>query len=153
MLRSLPVTPVGVADAGGGAVKLSKDDKGTITVAEAYFSRNLKNHHGGMVLVDAYLYGSFDPGILTCIEFKTGKVMWEDRRPGKGSIMYADGRLYCRNEGREGTIYLVETNPNKYEERGRFNPPDRTREQAWPHRSSPTASCTSAIRTSCSATT
>jgi outer membrane protein assembly factor BamB len=120
-------------DAGGGAVKLSKDDKGTITAKEVYFSNKLKNHHGGMVLVDGYLYGCFDPGILICLEFKTGKVMWEERRPGKGSIMYADGRLYCRNEAREGTLYLVEANPKEYVERGRFNQPERTREQAWPH--------------------
>lgn len=120
-------------DAGGAATKLSKDDKGAISAKEAYFSRKLKNHHGGMVLVDGYMYGCFDPGILTCIEFKTGKVMWDDRRPGKGSIMFADGRLYCRNEGREGAVYLVEANPKEYVERGRFNQPERTREQAWPH--------------------
>jgi outer membrane protein assembly factor BamB len=120
-------------DAGGGAVKLSKDDKGAITAKEVYFSNRLKNHHGGMILVDGYLYGCFDPGILTCIEFKTGKVVWQERRPGKGSIMYADGRLYCRNEGREGTVYLVDADPMKYEERGRFNQPDRSKEQAWSH--------------------
>jgi outer membrane protein assembly factor BamB len=120
-------------DAGGGAVTLSKGDQDTVMAREAYFSRNLKNHHGGMVVVAGYLYGCFDPGILNCIEFKTGKVMWQERRPGKGSIMYADGRLYCRNEGREGTVYLVDADPKKYEERGRFNPPDRSKEQAWPH--------------------
>jgi len=120
-------------DAGGGAAKLSKDDKGAITAEEVYFNRRLKNHHGGMVVVDGYLYGSFDPGILTCLEFKTGKVMWEERRPGKGSVVYADGRLYCRNEGREGTVYLVDADPKGYVERGRFNPPDRSKEQAWPH--------------------
>lgn len=120
-------------DAGGGAAKLSKGDKGTVTAKEAYFSNKLKNHHGGFVVVDGYLYGSFDPGILTCLEFKTGKVVWEERRPGKGSVVYADGRLYCRNEGREGTVYLVEANPKEYAERGRFIPPERSKEQAWPH--------------------
>ncbi len=120
-------------DAGGGAVKLTKNDNGTITAGEAYFSRSLKNHHGGMVLVDEYLYGCFDPGILTCIEFKTGKVMWQERQPGKGSIMYADGRLYCRNEGAQGTIYLVDADPKKYVARGRFDQPDRSNEQAWAH--------------------
>lgn len=83
--------------------------------------------------MDGYLYGSFDPGILTCVELKSGEVMWADRRPGKGSITYADGRLYCRNEGGQGTIYLVEANPKKYVEHGRFNQPDRTKEQAWAH--------------------
>jgi outer membrane protein assembly factor BamB len=120
-------------DAGGGAVKLSKDAKGGITATEVFFSRNLKNHHGGIVEVDGYLYLSRDPGILTCIELKTGTVIWGDRQPGKGSVVYADGRLYCRNEAGPGTIYLVDANPKEYVERGRFDPPDRTRESAWAH--------------------
>lgn len=119
-------------DAGGGAVKLSKEGKDGVKAEEVYFSPRLKNHHGGMVLVDGYLYGSFEPGILTCVEFKTGKVMWDERRPGKCSVAYADGRLYCRNE-RDGTVYLVETNPKEYVERGRLVQPDRSNEQAWPH--------------------
>jgi alcohol dehydrogenase (cytochrome c) len=120
-------------DAGGGAVKLSKADKGAITAKEAYFSNKLKNHHGGFVVVDGYLYGSFDPGILTCLEFKTGKVMWDDRGPGKGSIVYADGRLYCRKESGQGTVYLVDADQKGYVERGRFDQPDRTKEPAWAH--------------------
>jgi outer membrane protein assembly factor BamB len=119
-------------DAGGGAAKLSKDDKGAMTAKEVYFSAKMKNQHGGVVLVDGSLYGSFEPGILTCVEFKTGKVMWEERRPGKGSVAYADGRLYCRGE-RDGEVYLVEANPKEYVERGRFDQPDRSKEQAWPH--------------------
>src|SRR5437588_92817 len=120
-------------DAGGGAVKLSKGDKDEVTAKEVYFSNKLKNHHGGFVVVGGYLYGCFDPGILTCIEFHTGKVMWQERRPGKGAIMYADGRLYCRNEGAKSTVFLVDADPKKYEERGRFDQPDRTKEQAWAH--------------------
>jgi outer membrane protein assembly factor BamB len=119
-------------DAGGGAAKLSKDDQGAMTVEEVYFSPSMKNQHGGVVLVDSYLYGSFEPGILSCVEFKTGKVMWQERRPGKGSVAYADGRLYCRNE-RDGKVYLVEANPKEYVERGRFDQPDRSNENSWPH--------------------
>jgi outer membrane protein assembly factor BamB len=119
--------------AGGGAVKLSKDADNKITAKEVYSSKKMQNHHGGMVEVDGYLYSSFDPGILTCVEFKTGKIMWSDRQPGKGSIVYADGRLYCRNEGAEGAIYLVDADPKKYVERGRFDQPDRTRKEAWTH--------------------
>lgn len=98
-----------------------------------FFSRSLKNHHGGIVEVDGYLYLSREPGVLTCVEFKTGKVTWEERQPGKGSVVYADGRLYCRNESGPGTVYLVDASPKGYVERGRLDPPDRTREQAWPH--------------------
>src|SRR5260370_56127 len=112
---------------GGGLVKLSRHGTET-TAEEVYFTKHMKNHHGGMVLVDGYLYGS-DEGLLTCLDFKTGKVMWEDRRPGKGSIAYADGHLYYRNEG--GPIVLVEANPNKYGEQGRFLQPHRTVARAW----------------------
>jgi prepilin-type processing-associated H-X9-DG protein len=114
---------------GGGLVKLTKDgDK--VKAEEVYFTKHMKNHHGGMVLLDGYLYGS-NEGVLACLNFKTGKVMWEDRHPGKGSIAYADGRLYYRNEG--GPIILVEANPKKYVEKGRFNQPGRSRQPAWPH--------------------
>jgi prepilin-type processing-associated H-X9-DG protein len=114
---------------GGGSVKLSRNGA-TTKAEEIYFTRNMKNHHGGMVLVDGYVYGS-DEGMLSCLDFKTGEVMWEDRHPGKGSIAYADGRLYYRNEG--GPILLVEANPKKYVDCGRFEQPDRSDHPAWPH--------------------
>jgi outer membrane protein assembly factor BamB len=120
-------------DAGGGAVRLSKDANGGITATEVFFSRSLKNHHGGIVAVDGHLYLARDPGILTCVELKTGKVMWGEREPGKGSVIYADGRLYCRSESGAGTVFLADASPNGYVERGRFDPPDRTKEQAWAH--------------------
>ncbi|HEX4796613.1 MAG TPA: PQQ-binding-like beta-propeller repeat protein [Humisphaera sp.] len=119
--------------AGGGAVKLTKDASGNITATEAYFSPSLKNHHGGIIEVDGYLYLSREPGILTCVEMKTGKIMWSERQPGKGSVVYADDRLYCRSEAGAGTIYLADASPKGYVERGRVDPPARTRESAWPH--------------------
>lgn len=113
---------------GGGLVRLSRDgDK--VKAEEIYFTKKMKNHHGGMVLIGDYLYGS-DEGQLTCLEFKTGEVQWAERKAGKGSIAYADDRLYYRNEG--GPMILVEANPKKYVEHGRFTPP-KTGKPAWPH--------------------
>jgi outer membrane protein assembly factor BamB len=57
-----------------------------------------------------------------------------DRAAGarrKGSLALADGRLYLRAES--GTMILIEPNREKYIERGRFEQPERTREQAWTH--------------------
>jgi len=116
---------------GGGLAKLTRDGDG-FKVDEVYFTKDMKNHHGGMILLDGYLYGS-DEGKLTCMEFKTGQVKWKAGQPGKGSILYADGRLYYRNEGGKGTMFLVEATPEKYIERGRFNQPDRSGQNAWPH--------------------
>ena len=114
---------------GGGLARLSLDGS-QAKAQQVYFTQHMKNHHGGMVLVDGYVYGS-DEGLLACIEFKTGKVMWEDRHPGKGSIAYADGHLYYRNEG--GPVVLIKADPHKYVEKGRFNQPDRSGSSAWPH--------------------
>jgi outer membrane protein assembly factor BamB len=114
---------------GGGLAKLSRQDS-TTSAEEVYFTSKMQNHHGGVVLVDGYLYGA-NGDRLTCLEFKTGKVMWEERRPGKGSLACADGRLYYRNEG--GRVTLVQATPQKYTECGRFDQSDRSDQNAWPH--------------------
>jgi outer membrane protein assembly factor BamB len=114
---------------GGGQARLVREG-GKTNAKEEYFVKGMQNHHGGMVLVDGYLYGEGDRR-LYCIDFKTGKVMWQQSRPGKGSIAYADGRLYYRSEG--GPVTLVEANPEKYVERGRFEQPQRGSGPCWPH--------------------
>jgi outer membrane protein assembly factor BamB len=117
-------------NAGGGLVKLTRHG-GRTHARQIYFSKSMKNQHGGMVLVDGHLYGCNDPGMLVCLEFRTGRLKWQERRPGKGSIACADGRLYYRREG--GAIRLVEANPHGYIEHGYFNPPHRSSSPAWPH--------------------
>jgi outer membrane protein assembly factor BamB len=117
-------------DAGGGAAKLSKGADGAITATEVHFSPRIKQQHGGMVLVDGYLYGILESGLLNCINMITGEVAWQARLFGKGSVTYADGRLYCRAEG-SGAVALVVANPKQYVELGRFEQPGRTSEPAW----------------------
>jgi outer membrane protein assembly factor BamB len=100
----------------------------------------MKNHHGGVVLVDGYLYGFSDVGGLICQNFKTGEQVWSKRGEGiqKGAVHYADGMLYCQDE-HEGSVFLVEANPNEYIERGRFQLPRETKLRAgtqgkiWTH--------------------
>lgn len=124
---------------GGGLVKLSKDDNGGVKVEEVYFSKKMQNHHGGMILLDGCLYGANggnEGGALVCLDFATGKVLWDERddpdhRAPKGSLALADGRLYYRTE--KGPMLLLEPNPKEYVERGRFEQPDRTKLPAWAH--------------------
>lgn len=52
---------------------------------------------------------------------------------GKGSLTCADGHLYLRSEDAEGTIALVEATPERYTEKGRFDQPDRSKDNSWPH--------------------
>lgn len=113
----------------GGALLNLTAEKGEIKAQEAYFTKEMMNHHGGMVLVNGYLYG-FSNAILTCIEFSTGKVMWKDRSVGKGSLTYADGMLYLLGE--KQLVGLAEANPQAYVEKGRFPIADRGWD-SWAH--------------------
>jgi outer membrane protein assembly factor BamB len=114
---------------GGGLVKLTKSgDK--VKADEVYFTRSMKNHHGGMLLLDGYVYGS-DEGQFTCLDFKTGEIAWAEGKAGKGSVAAADGRIYLRNEG--GPIVLIEINPKKYIEHGRFDLPKKSGQPSWSH--------------------
>ena len=118
---------------GGGAVKLTTARDG-VEAKEVYFTPRMQNHHGGMIVIDGCLYGSSggnSGGFLACLDFKTGDVLWRERRAPKGSLAMADGRLYLRVE--DGTIILIDPNREKYVERGRFEQPNRTRSPAWAH--------------------
>ena len=98
---------------------------GSLKAEEIYFSREMMNHHGGVVLLDGYLYG-FNNAILSCIEFATGKTVWRDRSVGKGTLIYADGNLYLLSEN--NVVGLAEATPTGYKEKGRFQIAD----QGWP---------------------
>lgn len=115
-------------DTGGGLVDLTAQN-GEVKAKEVYFTRNLKNHHGGVVLIDGYLYG-FNDSILTCLEFATGKMMWRDRSVGKGSVMFADGNLYI--QGENNMFGLAQATPSGYVEKGRFSIPDKGY-PSWAH--------------------
>ena len=115
-------------DTGAGLVNLSAKN-GTVSAEEVYFTREMKNHHGGVVLVNGYLYG-FDDSILTCIEFATGKRMWRDRSVGKGSVTVADGDLYIQSE--TNMLALAAASPQGYNEKGRFSIPDKGL-PSWAH--------------------
>ena len=101
---------------GGLMLQISQD--GTI-VEKKWTQPVLDCHHGGVVLVDGYLYGSNFKGIPSgdwvCLEWDTGKVMYEATWNGnKGSIIFADGMLYCYDEN-TGDMALVKPSPKSFE--------------------------------------
>jgi len=106
---------------------------GKFTVQRVYASHDMKNHHGGVILYGDYVYGSNDPGLLVCMDFKTGKVAWSNRGVGKGSIAIADGMIYLRSEQPPGTVALVEATPRAYKQTSTFTPPDASGQSTWPH--------------------
>jgi outer membrane protein assembly factor BamB len=120
--------------AGGGLVRLSKDGDNGVKAEEVYSTRSMENHHGGLILHDGFLYGAHGGnggGNIVCLDFKTGKKLWDERSVQKGSVAFADGRLYYRTES--GAVVLIEPSAKEYVERGRFTQPDRSRSPAWAH--------------------
>ena len=95
---------------------------GVVKAEEAYFSREMMNHHGGVLLIGDSLYG-FSNDILVCLDFKTGKSRWRNRSVGKGSLTYADGNLYLFSE--RNIAGLAAASPEGYEEKGRFTVQDQ----------------------------
>ncbi|MBN2088260.1 PQQ-like beta-propeller repeat protein, partial [candidate division KSB1 bacterium] len=127
-----PVTPVYADgkiyitsgyDDGGALYELSAD--GTI-ITRKWTDETLDTHHGGVVLVDGYLYGSNwlsnRKGNWVCLEWATGKVMYEQEWHNKGPIIYADGMLYCYDE-KDGNFALVRPHPQKFEVVSSFKVP------------------------------
>jgi outer membrane protein assembly factor BamB len=111
--------------AGSALVKLSPA-AGGIKADEVYRldAKTFANHHGGVVLVGDYLYGGHGQGggLPVCLEFLTGKIMWQAAKPaGKRSaaVVSADGHLFFRYES--GEVALMAASPAGYKLQGVFS--------------------------------
>jgi outer membrane protein assembly factor BamB len=106
------------SDYGTGGALLDVRAAGNIASAqEVYFTREMRNHHSSAIAVGDFLYG-FSSSILTALRFDTGQLAWRDRSVGKGSLIYADERLYLYSEN--GVVGLADAAGDAYRERGRF---------------------------------
>lgn len=124
---------------GGALVRQVPAPDGGITMQQVYgLTQELANKHGGIVLVGDHLYGdSDDKGIPFCAELTTGKIVWKSRGSGRGSaaIAAADGHLYVRFQN--GVLALVRADPSGYEEKGHFQIPHSSQDDARPSWSHP----------------
>jgi outer membrane protein assembly factor BamB len=117
----------------GNAVVKIEDRGGELTPRLVYRNRLLKNHFASSVLYKDHLYG-FNDSLLTCMEFRTGKVCWtldKGREAfGKGSLIIADGHLILL--GDTGLLAVAEATPRAIELKGQvklFEP--KRREYCW----------------------
>lgn len=101
---------------GGGLAKIIQAGSRQ-QAEEVYFEKKMACHHGGIVKLGDYMYSN-GGGAVICMEFKTGKIAWQSRGPGKGSLVIADGMLYLLGENHE--VALAEATPEAYRETGRF---------------------------------
>lgn len=74
-----------------------------------------KCYEQSMIVVDGYLYGLTDRGVLYCWRCGDGQEMWRERLSGpvSASPIYAGGHIYWANEA--GTVYVFKPNPRKFD--------------------------------------
>ncbi len=113
----------------GVMLKLNEDGSDADLI---WTDSTLDVHHGGVVLVDGYIYGSNwlhnGNGNWCCIDWKTGETMYESSWINKGSIVAADNKLYCYEE-KTGHIALVEPETDDFSIISTFRP----NKKGWPH--------------------
>jgi len=96
---------------GGRLLKIAQDSR---SASEIWHQADIDTCHGGVVLLDGYLYGSgckqSRKGFL-CVDFATGNTVWNHRELGKVTSLYADGRLYCLSN--QSRMSLVLPDPSE----------------------------------------
>jgi len=122
---------------GAALLKLTRNGRGVQAVEQYFLDANrLQNHHGGMVLLDGYIYCGHrhNEGFPICVELNTGKIRWggDQRGAGSGSaaVLYADGHLYFRYQN--GVMALIEATPQRYNLKSSFKLAS-VRAESWPH--------------------
>ncbi len=120
---------------GGALLQQTESEPGVVGVEEVYPPNSkLQNKHGGIVLLNGYLYGDTDArGTPFCAELATGDIRWRERGSGRGSaaIAAADGHLYLRFKN--GRMVLARVSAESYQEVGSFDIPGAGDRPSWSH--------------------
>lgn len=102
---------------GCALVKIDKTGE-TWTARLIYKNLRMMAHFATCVLYQDHIYG-FNDSTLTCMELRSGKVLWKERGFDKGSLTIADGQLYILGEF--GTIAVADATPDAYREKARWS--------------------------------
>jgi len=103
----------------------------TASVTQVWHTGVLDNHHGGILALDGYIYGTKVRDTWVCLDFRTGNVMYKADGVGKGSLTCADGMLYTYSE--RGLRGLVKATPKGHDVISQFQIPKGGKGPAWAH--------------------
>ena len=90
-------------------------------------NRAMMAHFSSPFFSGGRIYGTGDPGILTCLNPADGAALWRQNGFEKGGIVGVDGMILGMN-GSNGDLVMVKIDPSGYQEVGRIAP---LRGQAW----------------------
>jgi outer membrane protein assembly factor BamB len=104
------------------AFRISKDTGG-LTATPAWANKDLKINLATPVLVDGHLYCQGANKDYICAEAATGKLKWSQPGFGQGRRDYSSTIVVGKNLlvlTEDGTLLLLQPNPNKYTELARL---------------------------------
>ncbi|MCI0737537.1 MAG: PQQ-like beta-propeller repeat protein, partial [Gemmataceae bacterium] len=113
--------------AGCRLFEIGKDQKAT-EIYPKNIQKTVKNTHGGVVMINGHIFGHSEGLGWICQNFKTGKVIWDERAAfecSSGSITAADGLLYLYTD--EGQVVLAEPSLKEFTELGSFEIPEKSK--------------------------
>jgi outer membrane protein assembly factor BamB len=119
------------AGGGSGGIQLALADDG-LSVTPKWTDRTLDPQMHGVVLVDGCIYGtaqSANKG-LVCLDWQTGKVMWNAPEVKMAAVVCADGMLYVYGE--DGVVRLVKPSREAFTPVSQFTV-TLGAEQHWAH--------------------
>lgn len=118
-----------------GSVKWKINVKdGKATLEELWRTQEMDNHHGGVVLIDGYLYGTStvkNRNLWVCLDWETGEMKYKAKGVGKGSVTVADGLLYTFSENR--LMGIVRLTPSGHDVISSFEIPKGGKAMSWAH--------------------
>ena len=102
------------AYSGGSRVLRLKQKDSKTSVEELWFHRRMRVHHGTIVRIGDYVYGSsgdFGPAFFAAVNVKTGEIAYQDRSFPKTNFVLADGKFIILDE--DGNLALATASPTE----------------------------------------
>jgi outer membrane protein assembly factor BamB len=106
-----PEVVVAMSGYGGSAVAVVPGGKGDVTERRLWRHERAPQRIGSGVIVGDHIYMVNEPGGMMCIEWKTGKIVWDKRLSGQvwSSLLHAGDRLYVTASN--GETFVIATGP------------------------------------------
>ena len=101
----------GAYQGGSRTLQLSRQD-GTTLVKELWFHSQMRVHHSNVMRIGDYVYGSngdFAGITYVCINIRTGKIQWRERRITRANTLLVGDRAIILDE--DGVLHLAHLSP------------------------------------------
>lgn len=97
------------------------ENEGSWEVHKRWQNKEMRSHFGSPIFYMGHIYGYDDAKAIVCLDWETGRVMWQQPGYRKGSLVMADEKFFVLGE--RGKLALVRPNPEKFDRVSEFQTP------------------------------